>query len=147
MRTKKIYYLATSSNTYMRRHDLYNSGARWDAKTRRWWAATLTPVKKAAEMVGGDSKIMTVHVQQLPKQGLTHRGGRPRAPRKNRNGNGTTEVAASDEPQPLAALDAGFVRGARSEDRRKQSDRRNEATRPEAVLVVPMAHAPELQEA
>lgn len=146
MRTKKIFYLDTGQNTYLRRHDIYNTGARWDGKAKRWWADRPGPIRKAAEMVGGTP--VAAHVQTLPKVSKTHRGGRPRAGRKqaptltktvalevehSSNGDG------KERPQPLVATGQPFVRGRVGEDRRKMEDRRNEGTRPEAVLVVPMA--------
>ena len=162
MRTKKIYYLQTSENTYMRRHDLYNAGARWDAKGKHWWSTNPTAIKKAAQMLGGDSAAVAAHVQQLPKLSKTFRGGRPRRPR---NGNGKNlhveqqataaasaaselagPVSAVSDGTPMAAAGHPFVRGVRGEDRRQQPDRRNESTRPEAVMVIPMVKAPELGE-
>lgn len=146
MRTKKIFYLDTGQNTYLRRHDIYNTGARWDGKAKRWWADRPGPIRKAAEMVGGTP--VAAHVQTLPKVSKTHRGGRPRAGRKQAAPTLTKTVALEVEqtnngsdphPQPLVATGQPFVRGRVGEDRRKMEDRRNEGTRPEAVLVVPMA--------
>lgn len=144
MRTRKIYYLETTANTYMRRHDLYNAGVRWDAKAKRWWALTKTPVAKAASMLeNSDAQAVAVHVQKLPNVGKTFRGGRPRKPR---TANGQVpmpteqpvELAPPGSP-PLAVSGSPFVRGRTGEDRRKREDRRDEGTRPDAVLVVPMA--------
>jgi hypothetical protein len=153
MRTKRIYYLATTENTYMRRHDLYNAGVRWDAKKKQWWGHTLAAVRKAAEMVGGDATVEAVHVQKLPNVSKTHRGGRPRATRKMLKVERTARLKApaqadgKHETHPLLAVGTPFVRGRAEEDRRKQPERRNEETRPEAVLVVPMAAEETLQQA
>lgn len=158
---RKIYYLSTKQNTYEQRHDLFNTGVRWDSKHRRWWSTRRPPVKRAMAMVGGDAKIVATEVTTLPKIAATHRGGRPRAPRGSRkqraavahrqhlqvvredNNAQTIAAAIAKDDGLLVAVGGPVVRRFTGQDRRagvpdrRASDRRG-PNRPDAVMLIPM---------
>lgn len=158
---RTIYYLSTQWNTYDQRHDLFNTGARWDSTHRRWWSTRKAAVNRAQRVLG-NGDVVRAEVTKLPKVAATHRGGRPRAKRGSRklvvaqptNGSrARLEVMKTDGELPLlnrinedmVATGGPFVR--RAEDHgerragiqeRRQADRRG-PNRPAAVLLIPMA--------
>ena len=141
--TKRIYVMRTQaaeSKLYEMRNELYDVGVRWDARRKRWWAPKLALVRRAAELVG-DAEAEGIHVRMLPKIADTFRGGRPRKPRKTL---AKVESVSASLP-PIIPLGAPTMRQTSNPERRageadrRSADRRNVSTRPDAVLVVPVA--------
>jgi hypothetical protein len=162
---RTIYYLQTQWNTYDQRHDLFNTGVRWDSLHRRWWSTRKAAVNRAQRVLG-NGEVVRAEVVKLPKVAATHRGGRPRAPRGSRK-LALAQAAAAHQPSQRANLtvmkaesatqpariaddllvavggpivrrdgNANADRRAGVEDRRR-GDRRGD-NRPAAVMLIPM---------
>lgn len=155
---RKIYYLSTQWNTYEQRHDLFNTGVRWDSQHRRWWSTRRAAVNRAQRVLG-NGQVVATEVTKLPQVAATHRGGRPRAKRGSRKlaqaGSQRAQLAVvktGEEPlaipsritEDLVAIGGPIVRRPEEHQERRagipdrrQADRRG-PNRPAAVLLIPM---------
>lgn len=158
---RTIYYLSTQWNTYEQRHDLFNTGVRWDSKHRRWWSTRKASVNRAQRIVG-NGQVVKAEVTKLPEVAATHRGGRPRAKRGSRKlaaaaaaqagSRARLSVVRTEEELPipsritedLVAVGGPIVRRPEEHQERRagvqdrrMADRRG-PNRPAAVLLIPM---------